>query len=62
MCERFVKMLTPFLEASGFILPNTRRSQLLKIRRFVNRLRLAPADARVFQGMLRQIRWKLDQG
>lgn len=60
--ERVVEMLTPILEASGFILPNTRRSQLLKIRRFVNRLRLAPADGRVFQGMLRQIRWKLDQG
>ena len=60
--ERVVEMLTPILEASGFILPNIRRSQLLKIRRFVNRLRLAPADGRVFQGMLRQIRWKLDQG
>lgn len=60
--ERVVEMLTPILEASGFILPNTRQSQLLKIRRFVNRLRLAPTDGRVFQGMLRQIRWKLDQG
>ncbi len=60
--ERVVEILAPILEASGFILPNTRRSQLLKIRRFVNRLRLAPADGRVFQGMLRQIRWKLDQG
>ncbi len=60
--ERVVEMLTPILEASGFILKNTRQSQVLKIRRFVNRLRLAPADARVFQGMLRQIRWKLDQG
>ncbi len=60
--ERVVEILAPILEASGFILPNTRRSQLLKMRRFVNRLRLAPADGRVFQGMLRQIRWKLDQG
>jgi tRNA C32,U32 (ribose-2'-O)-methylase TrmJ len=34
---------------------------MLKIRRWVNRLRLAPQDARLFQGMLRQIRWKLDQ-
>ena len=60
--ERVVEMLTPILEESGFILPNTRQSQLMKIRRFVSRLRLAPADARVFQGMLRQIRWRLDQG
>ena len=59
--ERVAGMLTPILESSGFILPKTRGSQSLKIRRFVSRLRLAPADARFFQGMLRQIRWKLDQ-
>ena len=60
--ERIVGMLAPILESSGFILPRTRQSQLRKIRRLVSRLRLAPADGRVFQGMLRQIRWKLDQG
>ncbi len=60
--ERVVEILTPILESSGFILQHTRQSQVMKIRRFVNRLRLAPADTRVFQGMLRQIRWKIDQG
>ena len=33
----------------------------MKIRRFVNRLRLAPQDGRMLQGMLRQIQWKLEQ-
>ncbi len=58
--DRIVQMLAPILDASGFFYPDSRRSQLLKIRRLVNRLRLAPADARMVQGMLRQIQWKLD--
>ncbi len=36
-------------------------ANLRKIRRFVSRLRLAPADARMLQGMLRQIRWKIGE-
>lgn len=59
--DRIVEMLTPVLETSGFIQPGSRAAKVLKIRRWVNRLRLAPQDARLFQGMLRQIRWKLDQ-
>jgi tRNA/rRNA methyltransferase len=58
--DRIVQMLVENLETSGFIYPNTRQTQVMKIRRLVNRLRLAPADARILQGMLRQIRWKLD--
>ena len=58
--ERIVRMLLPALEAGGFILPSNRTSQSRKVRRWVGRLRLAPRDARTFQGMLRQIQWKLD--
>ncbi len=59
--DRIVAMLTAVLEDSGFTKAQTRESQLLKIRRWVNRLRLAPQDARLMQGMLRQIQWKIDQ-
>ena len=58
--ERVVQMLLPALEAGGFILPSNRASQTRKVRRWVGRLRLAPRDTRTFQGMLRQIQWKLD--
>jgi tRNA/rRNA methyltransferase len=58
--DRMTQMLLPMLEAGGFILPESRDSQMRKLRRWVGRLRLAPQDARVFQGMLRQIQWKLD--
>lgn len=58
--DRIVQMLVPMLEAGGFILAANRDSQMGKLRRWVGRLRLAPKDARTFQGMLRQIQWKLD--
>lgn len=58
--DRIVQMLVPMLEAGGFILLANRDSQISKLRRWVSRLRLAPKDARTFQGMLRQIQWKLD--
>jgi tRNA/rRNA methyltransferase len=59
--DRIVTLLAKVLEDSGFTRPQARASQLLKVRRLVNRLRLAPQDARLLQGMLRQIQWKLDQ-
>ena len=59
--DRISRRLTAVLETSGFIFPDSRQSQQVKIRRFVNRLRLAPEDGRMMQGMLRQIQWKLDQ-
>ena len=58
--DRIIQMLVPMLEAGGFILSENRDSQMRKLRRWVGRLRLAPKDARTFQGMLRQIQWKLD--
>jgi tRNA/rRNA methyltransferase len=57
--ERLVGLLEDVLESSGFLKDDARKSQMLKIRRWAGRLRLAPADARLFQGMLRQIDWKL---
>ena len=51
--------LSGVLETSGYIPARTRRSHLLKVRRLVGRLELSPDDARVLEGMLRQIGWKL---
>ncbi len=59
--DRISRRLTAVLDRSGFIFPDSRQSQKMKIRRFVNRLRLAPQDGRMLQGMLRQIQWKLEQ-
>ena len=59
--ERIVRMLEEVLEASGFLKEEAHKSQMLKIRRWAGRLRLAPTDARLFQGMLRQIGWKLSR-
>jgi tRNA/rRNA methyltransferase len=58
--DRIVETLLPILEQSGFLRPDARRSQTEKIRRLVNRLRLAPGDARMLQAMIRQVQWKLD--
>jgi len=59
--ERICELLVSMLDDSGYINPRTRRSHLLKIRRFINRLDLGPEDATILQGMLRQIGWKLSQ-
>jgi tRNA/rRNA methyltransferase len=58
--NRIVETLLPILEQSGFLLPDSRTSQTEKIRRLVSRMRLAPADARIVQAMIRQVQWKLD--
>jgi tRNA/rRNA methyltransferase len=57
--DRIVETLLLILEQSGFLRPGA-RSKPEKIRRLVNRLRLAPADARMLQAMIRQVQWKLD--
>ncbi|HZS49371.1 MAG TPA: RNA methyltransferase [Bryobacterales bacterium] len=57
--QRLAARLSGVLDASGYINARTRRSNLLKIRRLINRLNLSAADARVLEGMLRQIAWKL---
>lgn len=57
--ERLAELLASVLDASGYINPRARRSNLLKIRRLVARLQPSADDAQVLLGMLRQIGWKL---
>ena len=58
--DRIVQTLLPILERSGFLKPGAKRSQTEKLRRLIGRMRLAPADARMVQAIIRQLSWKLD--
>ncbi len=58
--DRILGILVPILEDAGFLFDGNEESQTLKIRRWISRLRLAPKDGLLLQGMLRQIRWRLD--
>ena len=58
--ERILGILLPALRDSGYLFQDGEEFQTQKLRRWVNRLRLAPKDALLLQGMLRQIQWKLD--
>ena len=55
--ERLTEMLLGILGISGYLHDD---SAELKIRRLVRRMELSAADAEVWFGILRQIRWKLD--
>ncbi len=57
--ERILGMLLPILDVAGFLRDDGVEEQTRKLRRFVNRLRLAPEDARMLQAILRQVDWKL---
>ena len=57
--ERITGMLEEALEASGYLNPLTRASSHNKLLRLVRRMHLTARDAVVWQGMLRQILWKL---
>ena len=57
--ERILQMLVPILRASGFLHRDATETETRKLRRFVSRLRLAPEDARLLQGMLHQIDWRV---
>ena len=59
--ERILQMLLPVLAESGFLQEDGVETQTQALRRFVNRLRLAPEDARMLQGILRQVDWRLRQ-
>jgi tRNA/rRNA methyltransferase len=52
-------MLGEVLAQCGYIKDRTAASSEIKLRRLVRRMDLAPADAKVWLGILRQIRWKL---
>ena len=67
--ERLTSLLMEALHASGYLKARGQRSAKThlaapdeeKIRRFVRRMNLSPEDAELLLGMLRQIRWKLEQ-
>jgi TrmH family RNA methyltransferase len=58
--DRISALLEDVLARSGYVHTGTRSSTVLKIRRLVHRMDLNAHDAEVWLGMLRQIRWKLE--
>ena len=58
--DRILGLLLPILDDSGFLFEGSEESQTLKLRRWVSRLRLAPKDGLLLQGILRQVRWRLE--
>jgi TrmH family RNA methyltransferase len=56
--ERITNSLTEILQQSGYFHSESTQG---KIRRLVRRLRIQAHDAEVWLGILRQIRWKLQQ-
>lgn len=59
--DRVLQYLLSALTDSGYIKPPVDASQTLKLRRLVRRMGLTGKDAVVWQGMLRQISWKLKE-
>lgn len=60
--ERVSELLWQALLHSGYVHPGTEESTELKIRRIVRRMQLTDQDATVWQGMIRQILWRLKGG
>lgn len=58
--DRILGLLLPLLSDSGFIFDGSEEAQTRKVRRWITRLRLAPADSQLLMAMLRQMRWKFD--
>ncbi len=59
--ERITQLLFRVLNASGYVKPRLAAPTEENLRRMVRRLQLDATDAEVWQGMLRQIAWKLGQ-
>lgn len=57
--ERMTLLLEELLDRSGYVHARVGASTRMKLRRLVRRMDLSAHDAEVWQGMLRQIRWKL---
>ncbi len=57
--ERFTRYLLEALNESGYLKPLTSTSMVEKTRRMIRRLNLSAADSVLWQGMLRQILWKM---
>ena len=58
--ERITELLENVLDQSGYVETRTAGSTRMKIRRLVRRLQLNARDSEMWLGMLRQIRWKLE--
>jgi tRNA C32,U32 (ribose-2'-O)-methylase TrmJ len=54
-------LLLDALQQSGYLKPRTAGSMTQKIRRMVRRLGLSQHDATLWQGMIRQVLWKVGQ-
>lgn len=59
--DRLTGLLLESLYLSGYVNETIETSTRLKIQRLVRRMNLSRKDAGIWQGMLRQIRWKLSQ-
>lgn len=59
--DRLTDLLQDVLQESGYVHAGAGSSTSMKLRRLVRRLNLDAHDAEVWLGMLRQIRWKLNQ-
>lgn len=59
--DRLVQTLLSVLTDSGYIKPPVDASQTLKLRRLIRRMGLSEKDAVMWQGMMRQISWKMKQ-
>ena len=60
--ERVTELLLEALSESGYLKQLTSASTIAKTRRLVRRLGLNAQDALVWQGMLRQMLWKMRSG
>lgn len=59
--ERISQLLFGVLSASGYVKPRLAAESKENLRRMVHRMQLDATDAEVWQGILRQIAWKLQQ-
>jgi tRNA/rRNA methyltransferase len=59
--ERLTNLLLDILGKSGYVHARVAGSTELKIRRLVRRMNLSAHDAEIWQGIARQIQWKLGE-
>jgi TrmH family RNA methyltransferase len=57
--ERVTKLLLELLTASAYMIPSRAASTEEKVRRLIRRYKMSSLDAELWQGILRQIAWKL---
>lgn len=59
--ERITGLLYNLLEDSGYIQERMAEPAEIRLRNLVNRLGIPASDAKTWQGILRQIQWKINQ-